>query len=127
AFLLDSVPSYYNGLTFCTGSLGARRDNNLVSIFEAFADKVHFLHLRSVELREDNSFFEANHLEGTAPMEAIMNVIIKEQVRRRNNNLIDINIPLRPDHGHLMLDDLPRKDSFYPGYSTIGRMKGLAE
>ncbi len=125
--LLDSAPSYHNGLTFCTGSLGARADNDLVSLFKAFAEKVHFLHLRSVKLQEDKSFYEANHLEGSAPMAAIMEVIIKEQQRRQANGLPDVNIPVRPDHGHLMLNDVPNKDSFYPGYSTIGRMKGLAE
>src|SRR5690606_3697700 len=103
------------------------RENDLVKIFKAFASKVHFLHLRSVHLNEDNSFYEANHLEGSASMPKIMECIIQEQIRRRENDGIDINIPLRPDHGHLLLDDIHRKDSFYPGYSTIGRLKGLAE
>ena len=126
-FLLNCAPSYSNGLTFCTGSLGARKENNLVEIFNAFADKVHFLHLRSVQLEDDGSFYEANHLEGSAPMAHIMEAIVKEQIRRKSVNNIDISIPLRPDHGHLLLGDISVKDSFYPGYSTLGRMKGLAE
>jgi len=126
-FLLNSSPSYYNGLTFCTGSLGARKENDLVAIFNAFADKVHFLHLRSVQLEKDGSFYEANHLEGSAPMAKIMESIVKEQVRRKLTNGKDIAIPLRPDHGHLLLGDISVKEIFYPGYSTLGRMKGLAE
>lgn len=126
-FLLESVPSGSNGLTFCTGSLGARKDNDLVKIFKAFADKVHFLHLRSVQLYENNSFYEANHLEGSAPMPEIMKVIIKEQMRRSSNGEKGVNIPMRPDHGHLLLNDIHKRKNFYPGYSTLGRMKGLAE
>lgn len=126
-YLLESVPSKSNGLTFCTGSLGASRDNDLVKILKAFADKVHFFHLRSVQLNEDNSFYEANHLEGSAPMAEIMKVIIQEQMRRSSIGDKDVNIPVRPDHGHLMLNDISKKNNFYPGYSTIGRMKGLAE
>lgn len=126
-YLLNSAPSYYNGLTFCTGSLGASRENDLVKIFNAFADKVHFLHLRSVQLNDENSFYEANHLEGSASMVKIMESIIKEQMRRKDIGKKDINIPVRPDHGHLLLNDISKRDSFYPGYSTIGRMKGLAE
>ena len=126
-FLLNCYPSYYNGLTFCTGSLGARKENNLVDIFNAFADKVHFLHLRSVQLEKDGSFYEANHLEGSAPMVKVMESIVKEQIRRKHKNSKDVAIPLRADHGHLLLTDVGIKDEFYPGYSTLGRMKGLAE
>lgn len=126
-FLLNSSPSYYNGLTFCTGSLGANKNNDLVKIFNTFADKVHFLHLRSVQLEKNGSFYEANHLEGSAPMTKIMESIVKEQIRRKSINSKDVAIPLRPDHGHLLLGDTIVKDSFYPGYSTLGRMKGLSE
>ena len=126
-FLLESSPSYYNGLTFCTGSLGGRADNDLLKVFKAFSDKIHFLHLRSVALQNDNSFYEANHLEGSAPMPKIMEAIVKEQLRRKSSGNNDIAIPFSPDHGHLLLADIPLKDEFYPGYSTLGRMKGLAE
>ena len=98
-----------------------------MKIFKTFADRVHFLHLRSVQLEADQSFFEANHLEGSAPIAQIMEAIIEEQVKRVSNDNKDVNIPMRSDHGHLMLSDVPLQDTFYPGYSTIGRMKGLAE
>lgn len=127
AFLLNCSPSYYNGLTFCTGSLGAKKENNLTAIFNAFAHKVHFLHLRSVQLENDGSFYEANHLEGSVPMAEVMEAIIKEQIKRKNKNSNNVAIPLRADHGHLLLSDFNSKDTFYPGYSTLGRMKGLAE
>lgn len=125
-YLFDAVPSIHNGLTYCTGSLGAGRDNNLVEIFKVFADRVHFLHLRSVQ-HEDSSFHEAPHLGGSAPMAAIMSHIVAEQVKRSKAGRNDVAIPFRPDHGHLLLDDLARPNAFYPGYSTIGRLKGLAE
>jgi mannonate dehydratase len=126
-FILNAAPSYYNGLTFCTGSLGANPDNNLIEIFKAFAGNIHFLHLRSVQLMEGGSFYEANHLEGSAGMPKIMAAILEEQIKRNNNGNVDVAIPMRPDHGHLMLNDIPLKNNFYPGYSTIGRMKALAE
>jgi len=126
-YMLESVPSYYNGLTYCCGSLGAYSGNDLVKIFKTFAHRVHFLHLRSVHLEADQSFLEANHLEGSAPIAKIMEAIIEEQVKRVSKDNKDVNIPMRSDHGHLMLSDIPLQDTFYPGYSTIGRMKGLAE
>lgn len=126
-FLVNSAPSYYNGLTFCTGSLGANPKNDLEAIFKRFSSKVHFIHLRSVQVEQNGSFYEANHLEGSAGMPKIMAAIIEEQVRRNNNGKTDVAIPMRPDHGHLMLNDIPFREAFYPGYSTIGRMKGLAE
>tara|TARA_Y100000310_G_C20686243_1_gene819209 strand:+ start:476 stop:1672 length:1197 start_codon:yes stop_codon:yes gene_type:complete len=126
-YLMSEVDVLSNGITFCTGSLGASRDNDLVALFKEFGSRVHFLHLRSVQHQEDDCFYEANHLEGSAPMAALMTEIVKEQARRMEEGRSDVSIPVRPDHGHLLLDDMSRSGSFYPGYSTIGRMKGLAE
>lgn len=126
-FLVNCHPSYYNGLTFCIGSLGANPGNDLLSLFKSFGSKVHFLHLRSVHPEKDGGFYEADHLAGSAGMPKIMQAIIEEQIRRNESGNKDVAIPLRPDHGHLMLHDVSLKDTFYPGYSTIGRMKGLAE
>ena len=125
--ILESVPSYYNGLTFCSGSLGANPKNNLAEIFKTFSEKVHFIHLRSIELEKDNSFFETGHLKGNINLAQIMEIIIHEQLRRSMSDKKDISIPIRSDHGSLMLGDINLGKRFYPGYSTIGRMKGLAE
>ena len=125
-FIFDQVPPMSNGITFCTGSLGVRADNDLPAFFDAFADRVHFLHLRSTKRDAEGNFYEADHLTGDVDMFEIITRVIKEQRRRVAENRQDASIPMRPDHGHQMLDDLV-KLKINPGYSAIGRLKGLAE
>lgn len=117
-FAACDVPA--NGLCFCTGSFGARADNDLVDMFRRLGRRTHFLHLRQVQLEPDGSFYEANHLEGSHNVYEIVREIVREEQRREEA------IPMRPDHGHRMLDDL-RKTGSNPGYTAIGRLRGLAE
>lgn len=127
SFLLNCCPSPSNGLTFCSGSLGASAENNLVKIVKDFGDKIHFIHLRNVTRQTDGSFYEAEHLNGSIPMEKVMKALVKEQMRRHKNGVGVVSIPMRPDHGHVLLADIKRKDEFYAGYSLIGRALGLAQ
>ncbi|MEY4983601.1 MAG: mannonate dehydratase [Pseudomonadota bacterium] len=115
-----------NGLTFCTGSFGTRADNDLTAMAAEFAPRIHFTHLRNVTREADGSFHEADHLGGSSDLPAVIAVLLGEQARRRAEGRADWRIPLRPDHGHLMADDIG-KDRINPGYSLIGRLRGLAE
>lgn len=126
--ILDAVDLSANGVTLCTGSLGARPDNNPVQIFEALADRVHFLHLRNVAIEGGevmNSFYEDEHLRGHTDMVAMVRAIVLEERRRKAAGRADWSIPFRPDHGQDILDDIGREAQ--PGYPAIGRLKGLAE
>jgi mannonate dehydratase len=123
--IFEAVPERENGLTFCTGSLGARDDNDLLALLEEHAGRVHFVHLRNVSTEADGSFVEDDHLKGNADMVRVLASLLVEEARRRSEGREDHRIPFRPDHGHLLLDD--QEKITLPGYSAIGRLKGLAE
>ncbi|MEP0961385.1 MAG: mannonate dehydratase [Roseobacter sp.] len=125
AALFDAVPALANGITLCAGSLGSRADNDVMSIAEAFADRIHFTHLRNVTIQEDGAFFEDDHLDGGVDMVTLTQALMLEEARRRTEGRQDAEIPMRPDHGHLLIDDITKTTN--PGYSAIGRLKGLAE
>ncbi len=122
---MTAVDSPVNGLTFCVGSYGSRADNDLVAMAKAFAPRIHFLHLRNVTIEAPGVFHEDEHLAGNADMVAIIGAALDEEARRAAEGRADQHIPMRPDHGHLLSADAVKNAN--PGYSYIGRLKGLAE
>ena len=114
-----------NGLTFCVGSFGARADNDLLAMVREFSSRIHFAHLRQVKREPDGSFHEAEHLAGSSDILGVIRALLEEEAHRRHARRTDYEIPMRPDHGHLLADDIGKKVN--PGYSLVGRLKGLAE
>jgi mannonate dehydratase len=125
AFITSTMPSEANGITFCTGSLGAGPQNDVPALARRFAEHIHFVHLRNVAKEPDGSFMEADHLGGDTDMVSVVENVLEEQKRRLDAGIVEWRIPFRPDHGHELLDDVGKKS--FPGYSAIGRLKGLAE
>ena len=124
-FILNSYNSESNGMTFCSGSLASNIHNNIYKIFNKFKDKINFIHLRNVKIEKDKkSFYESNHLSGDVDFVKLIKMILKEEKRRSKNKKVEI--PMRPDHGHALLDD-QKKKTFNPGYTAIGRLMGLSE
>jgi len=123
--ILAACDTLANGLTFCVGSFGARADNDLLAMAREFGARIHFAHFRQVTREPDGSFHEAEHLGGSSDMVGVIRVIMEEEAHRRRMDRPDHEIPMRPDHGHLLADDICKKVN--PGYSLVGRLKGLAE
>ncbi len=125
--ILDMVDSPANGLCYCTGSLSARADNDLAAIVRRLGARIHAVHLRAVQREPDGTFYEANHLEGSVDMPSVVRALLEEQAVRLRAGRRDWRVALRPDHGHMMLDDFKRAAPTCPGYPLIGRLRGLAE
>ena len=124
-YIFDKYDSLHNGMTFCSGSLASNFDNNVYEIFDEFRDRINFLHLRNVIIEKDKkSFYESDHLDGDVNFVKIIKMILQEEENRKQK-IENYHIPMRPDHGHCLLDD--KKKEINPGYSAIGRMKGLSE
>lgn len=123
--ILGGRDTVANGLTFCVGSYGARADNDLLGMVLEFGNRIHFVHLRQVTREGDGSFHEAEHLAGSSDMVGVIRALMLEETRRRREGTVDHEIPMRPDHGHLLGDDVGKQVN--PGYSLVGRLKGLAE
>jgi mannonate dehydratase len=124
--LVDCKPSASNGITFCTGSLAPREDNDVAGIVERLGEHIHFIHLRNIKREGNGSFHESDHLDGSVDMYSVLKALLMESKKRIKEGRVDYAIPFRPDHGHQMLDDLNKEIKFH-GYSAIGRMRGLAE
>lgn len=127
AMLLEAFDNEANGICFCTGSYGVWPDNDLAGMVDRLGDRIHFIHLRATKREHDGSFFEADHLDGDVDMYGVMKALVHEQRRRENAGRTDLRMPFRPDHGHRMLDDLSATKRTNPGYTAIGRLRGLAE
>ncbi len=123
--LFAAVPSSANGMTLCTGSYGTGLQNDVPAMAKAFADRIHFAHLRNVKVEADRSFHESDHLDGRVDMVAVIDTLLAEERRRKAGGEARWEIVMRPDHGHVLIDDIGKKVN--PGYSCIGRLKGLAE